>query len=115
MFFLSLSTKLAEHVMMTSQGGLSDFQAIVLNFVTGLSFVLGGVVVLASEPSSLTIGVILSIGGGVLLHVANMECLATAEHNCTLPIHKLWGFLGFCVGVIPIGLVLLNHEHCHAH
>ena len=77
--------------------------------------VLGGIVVLASEPSSLTIGVILSIGGGVLLHVANAECLATAERNCTRPIHKLWGFLGFSVGVIPIGLVLLNHEHCHAH
>jgi zinc transporter ZupT len=107
--------QLSDYLILIALGGMKPWQANTLNFITGLSMVLGGIVVLAAEPEPGTIGYILAVGAGALMYVAFVECLHTAERTATRPIHKLFGFMAFLSGAIPIGLVLLKGQHCNAH
>jgi zinc transporter ZupT len=112
--FHELAQEVADYFMLVHHCGMTPVSALALNFVCGLSISLGGVVVLAADLSSASIGVILCIGGGVYLHVAVAECLPTARKHERGRKQKMYGILAFISGAIPIGLVLLNHQHCHA-
>ena len=104
--------ELADFVVLTKHAGLSVWMALLLNFTSGLSIVLGGVIVLAADLSTMAIGALLSMSAGVYLYIAAVDCLprvSSALENCLE--HGLV-FLAFGAGAIPIGLVLLNHEHC---
>ena len=53
-------------------------------------------------------------GGGVYVHIAATECMSHV-YSYSEPggVKSLAGaFAMFCFGVIAIGLVLLDHEHC---
>lgn len=113
--FHELAQEVADYFMLVHHCGMSRIGALALNFVCGLSIMLGGIVVLAAELSNSSIGVILCIGGGVYVHVAVADCLTTAKKHEKGRRQKAYGILAFITGVVPIGLVLLNHQHCGGH
>jgi zinc transporter ZupT len=113
--FHELAQEVADYFILVHHCGMSRVGALLLNFSCGLSIMLGGIIVLSADLSSSTIGVILCIGGGVYVHVSVAECLTTAKKYERSRKHKAYGILAFVVGVVPIGLVLLNHQHCAAH
>jgi zinc transporter ZupT len=83
-----------------------------LNFVTGLSVCLGGIIVLAAKPSDEAVGIVLAIAGGVYVNIAACETFPRVEQAIKGRCDRALTFLMIIVGTIPIGLVLLKHEHC---
>ena len=65
-----VAQELADYFLLTRHVGLRPSIALLLNFVAGLSILLGGIIVLATPVSDLSIGVILSIDAGVHLYIA---------------------------------------------
>eukprot|EP00569_Conticribra_weissflogii_P008431 CAMPEP_0171358662 /NCGR_PEP_ID=MMETSP0879-20121228/132_1 /TAXON_ID=67004 /ORGANISM="Thalassiosira weissflogii, Strain CCMP1336" /LENGTH=593 /DNA_ID=CAMNT_0011864751 /DNA_START=25 /DNA_END=1806 /DNA_ORIENTATION=+ len=110
--FHEMAQELADFILLTQHAGLSIVKGAVLNFASGLFVALGGVLVLASEPSDITIGVILAIAGGVYLNVAATETFPRIERKLDNVKDRLLVIFMFAVGATPIGLVLLDHKHC---
>ena len=113
--FHELPHQIADYFLMVNYCGLEKWKALVLNFVVGLGTLLGAILVTAFDLSNLAIGVILAIGGGTFFQVGIAETLSRAEKFQITPAQKGFGFLAFLLGAIPIGLVLLDHEHCGGH
>lgn len=110
-----LAQELADYFLLTNQCGLKPVIALLLNFVSGLSGVLGAIIMMATDPSDTAIGVLLAISGGVYLQIAACECASRVHLESICLKDKLYGICGFIIGAIPIGLVLLKHEHCDDH
>ena len=89
--------------------------ALALNFVSGLSIVLGVIVVFAGDVSESTQGLLLAFGGGVFLHIAAVECMTEVYQKASTSCMRFSALLAFAVGAVSIGLVLLDHEHCIEH
>lgn len=108
-----IAQELADYFLLTKHANLAPLRALLLNFIAGLSVILGGLLVLALEISDLTIGVILALAAGVYIYIAACECLPRVnlvvetwkERASTIPI--------FLLGTIPVGLALINHSHCY--
>ena len=107
-----LPNQLAGYLVMVNQCGMNPFVALLVNFVFGLSIMLGGLLVLVFNFSHLAVGCLLAMGGGTFLHVAISELLGNAERNTKGGFEIVYMFLAFLLGAVPIGLILLNHEHC---
>jgi zinc transporter ZupT len=107
-----LPNQLAGYLVMVNQCGINPIVALILNFLFGLSILFGGLMVLVFDFSQVTVGCILAIGGGTFIHVAIGELLQNAERHMTGGIQMIYSFIAFLVGAIPIGLILINHEHC---
>lgn len=110
-----IAQEVADFYILTKHCHLKTSEALVLNFIGGLSVMMGGLVVLLVNVNSMVAGCILTIGGGVYVHNAAAECfpIAKASHDCL--VDKLVCLFSFFIGAVPIGLVLLNHFHCGGH
>ena len=101
-------------VILTGPGRLTKAQAVMLNVVSSLSAIVGAMIIagIEDEANSTLVGVFLNYGGGVYLYISLVEIapLMFASGEDTKYILKQ--LFGFCVGVMALGLVLLNHEHC---
>jgi UTP--glucose-1-phosphate uridylyltransferase len=115
--------ELADYAVLTgSEVGMRPASALLVNFLSGLSVMLGVLVINLSEVSNSAVGLLLAFGGGVYLYIAAVECMAKVL-RLRLPARiNLGCLLAFTVGAILIGLILLDHEHCipedgsgHAH
>ena len=73
---------------------------------------LGGIIVLAFEPSSQAKGIILAMGGGVYVYVAGSETIPRIERYLTSRKDRALSLLFVILGAVPIGLVLIDHKHC---
>ena len=73
---------------------------------------LGGVVVLATNTSDVATGIILAIAGGVYINIAAVETLPRVDKHIDGKMDRALMLLFFIVGTVPLGLVLLDHEHC---
>jgi len=109
-----VAQELADYFLLTRHAGLRPSIALLLNFAAGLSILLGGIIVLATPVSDLSIGVILSIAAGVYLYIAACECLPRVSAVVHTRGDRFLSMLIFIIGVVPIGLALLNHSHCEA-
>jgi len=107
-----LPQELADYFVLTGGAALSPLVALVLNFVTGLSVVLGAIVVLASDPPNSDVGLLLAFGAGTYLHIGTVECMAKIYEAKQSALIRAASVMAFIVGTIIIGLVLLDHEHC---
>ena len=109
-----LVQEFADFFLLIGPGGLSVLMACVVNFMSGISVMIGGAIYLATEPGSGTKGLMLAFSAGVYLYVACTEAAVHAVHNA----HKFSAaqrvllFLFFVTGAVGIGLVLLDYEHC---
>ena len=110
-----LSQELADFFVLIGPGGLKAPQALLVNFISQLGVVVGGLVFCASEPSSEAIGVMLAFGGGVYMYIGATECgghMMKSEGSTPKLALACVGL--FILGAIVIGLVLLDHDHCEA-
>ena len=109
-----LAQELGDFILLTKHGGLTICQALILNFISGLSVVLGAIIFLLANPSDQATGVLLTIGAGVYVNIAATETIPRLDQISKTRMHRVWTLIGCIVGTIPIGLVLLNHHHCEA-
>ena len=109
-----IAQELADYFLLTRHAGLRPSVALMLNFAAGLSILFGGIVVLATPVSDLSIGVILSVAAGVYLYIAACECLPRVSAVVHTRGERFLSMSIFILGVVPIGLALLNHSHCEA-
>jgi zinc transporter ZupT len=107
-----LAQEVADFFLLTKHCNLRVSTALFLNFIGGLSIMLGAVLVLAFDITEGATGCILAVGAGVYVYVAAAECLPRAKASQTKVADKVISLVSFVVGVVPIGLVLLNHGHC---
>lgn len=110
--FHEIAQELADFILLTRYAGLSIIKACVLNFVSGLSVMLGGIVFLASDPSDEATGILLAMAGGVYVNIAACETLPRLDQIVKGRMDRVWILVSVIIGTIPIGLVLLNHQHC---
>jgi len=110
--FHEIAQELADFIVLTRYAGLSICKAMVLNFLSGLSVCLGGVVFLAANPSNQATGIILAMGGGLYFNIAACETVPRLEKVVNSRWDRAWTLLSIIIGTIPIGLILLNHQHC---
>jgi zinc transporter ZupT len=111
-----IAQELSDYIVLTDpkQGNLRPAAALILNFVSGLSVVLGIVLVLSLEVGPRTIGCMLTLGGGVYIQIGLAECMGRVYAQATNTRLKLASITLFCIGAVAIGLILFNHEHCIA-
>ena len=112
-----LAQELSDFVVLTDpkQGGLSPVKALLCNWVSGLSVVLGAIIILTVDVDNRAMGMLLSYGGGVYLQIGASECMPKFYSSASKS--KLLHFAGiaaFCIGCLAIGLVLFDHDHCVA-
>jgi len=107
-----LAQEIGDFFLLVNHASLTPLQALGVNFISGLSVLLGGLVVLAIEPGNTAVGVILSLSAGVYIHLAAGECLPRIDNLLVSAKERLISLAFFILGSAPIGLVLLNHEHC---
>mmetsp|Transcript_36371 Transcript_36371/g.63773 ORF Transcript_36371/g.63773 Transcript_36371/m.63773 type:complete len:611 (-) Transcript_36371:126-1958(-) len=110
--FHEIAQELADFVLLTRYAGLSIIKACVLNFISGLTVCLGGIVFLAGNPSDEATGIILAMAGGVYFNIAACETLPRLENIVKGRGDRVWVLFSVIVGTLPIGLILLNHQHC---
>jgi zinc transporter ZupT len=115
-----LAQEIADYILLTTHCGLSSVVALVLNFISGCSVLLGVVIVLSIDLDESSIGAILSVSAGVYLYIGVGECIPRVQAVLRTPNvprreklqRTLIFFVFFVFGAVPIGLVLLNHGHC---
>ena len=84
--------------------------ALLYNFLCGISVMLGGIVIIATDVSSKDVGMILAFGAGTYIYVATVHLFEEIKEVKDMAIR----ILCFCIGCVSIGLILLDHEHCTA-
>jgi zinc transporter ZupT len=109
-----LAQELADYFLLTEHCNIRPDVALALNFASGLSVLFGALLILSADVNYNTMGCLLAIGAGVYLYIAAAECLPRARSAQKNTKDKLMSLVSFVFGVLPIGLVLLNHGHCEA-
>ena len=108
-----IAQELADFFILTKHAGLSVKWALALNFLSGLSVMLGGIIVLAvNDITAHAVGIILAVAAGVYIYIGATECIPRVERQLNGSKDRILGIVMFAVGAIPIGLALLNHQHC---
>jgi UTP--glucose-1-phosphate uridylyltransferase len=131
--------ELADFLVLTKAAQLSYSQVLTFNAVSGFSVIFGGIAIASSDISDYAVGMLLAFGAGQYIYTGAVELMPTFNdsHHDVLD-HlgyfflegskrpeaskgtrvsmwdKVIGLCMFMVGVVAVGLVLLNHSHCEA-
>ena len=112
-----IAQELADYLVLTDpfQGDLTPFRSLFMNFISGMSVILGVLISVGSGSNNdFWHGLLLAFGAGVYLQIAAAECMPRVSVSATSSRLRAVSLLTFVVGVIAISLVLLNHKHCTA-
>lgn len=107
-----LCHQLSDFMLLMNECGLTFYQTMMLNFLSGTSVMIGGVMALGINFSTMAIGTILSASAGIFIQIAACECVPMFQRERKTHTDTLIFFISFLLGAVPIGLVLLNHKHC---
>ena len=107
-----VAQEIADYFLLTEHAGLKPLQALLLNFIAGLSVVFGGILVLAVDITDMFIGLVLAMTSGTYIYIAACECIPRADAVVETWIDRVLTILVFVVGAVPVGLALINHSHC---
>mmetsp|Transcript_50617 Transcript_50617/g.162570 ORF Transcript_50617/g.162570 Transcript_50617/m.162570 type:complete len:176 (-) Transcript_50617:199-726(-) len=108
-----LPQELADYAVLTGSGvGMTPARALLVNFLSGLSVMLGVVIINVTEVDNGFVGLLLAFGGGVYLHIAASECMPKVYQLKFSAKTHLLCLLAFVLGATFIGLILLDHKHC---
>eukprot|EP00559_Dactyliosolen_fragilissimus_P002885 CAMPEP_0184860460 /NCGR_PEP_ID=MMETSP0580-20130426/5350_1 /TAXON_ID=1118495 /ORGANISM="Dactyliosolen fragilissimus" /LENGTH=566 /DNA_ID=CAMNT_0027357577 /DNA_START=77 /DNA_END=1777 /DNA_ORIENTATION=- len=109
-----IAQELADYILLTEHAGLRVFTALALNFLSGTSCILGGIIILSLNITSETVGILLALAAGIYIQIAAVQSYPRAEALVENKLDKFMFLIMAILGAIPIGLVLLDHEHCEA-
>ena len=109
-----ITQEIADFCLLISRGNMSVGAAIIFNLLSGVSCIIGAVVASYVELTDETVGGLLAFSGGVYLWAAMCECIAPLVQDTKGVSIILLRIFMFVIGVVAIGLVLLNHVHCEA-
>merc|ERR1711937_604439 len=115
--------ELADFVVLVKRAGIKWYFALLFNFIRGMSTVIGALIFYEVDVSQMFEGWSLAFGAGVYLYVAMTELgpdVAKIAQESGKPdsdrqellLGSIKRLLGFTIGAVSIGLVLLGHEHC---
>lgn len=105
--------ELADYAILTGTAvGMAPAKALFLNFLAGLSVILGVIVINATEVENSVTGLLLAFGGGTYVYLGAAECMPRVHHKQLSAKMHLLCMLAFMVGAVLIGLILLDHKHC---
>mmetsp|Transcript_49936 Transcript_49936/g.117638 ORF Transcript_49936/g.117638 Transcript_49936/m.117638 type:complete len:169 (+) Transcript_49936:2-508(+) len=108
-----LPQEISDFVLLT-KAGLPAWKALCFNWLSSLSSVLGAIIVIPLSQGAdldLSMGLLLGIGAGFLLYIAiDLIPGIVAINNIR---QARWCWLSFSIGAVAMGLMLLNHVHCH--
>lgn len=110
-----IAQEISDFVVLTNpnQGGMKPITALAWNFVSGLSVILGVVIILGCDVDSRAQGLLLAYGGGVYLQIGAAECIPSMNSAAGgSKLLRLAGILAFAFGAFCIGVVLFDHKHC---
>ena len=108
-----LPQEVADFVVLTGPDvALTPWKALTANFISGLSVLLGSIIVLLAKVDDASVGLLLAFGGGVYLHIGATDCLPKMYNPQLTFQERLLAFGAFIIGAILIGLILIGHEHC---
>uniref|UniRef100_A0A7S4G737 Uncharacterized protein n=1 Tax=Eutreptiella gymnastica TaxID=73025 RepID=A0A7S4G737_9EUGL len=115
-----LAAELSEFWLLTdkAKGGLTYFQALLLNFISSLTVVLGALIISFTEITPAVLGALLALGGGTLMYLGIVPIWHGLLIEKPTMLYLVVCTLCFVLGATLIGLVLIGHEHCeagHAH
>jgi zinc transporter ZupT len=108
-----LPQELADYTILTGPlGGMGPIMALTTNFLSGLSVLIGAIMIVATDVSDHVTGLLLAFGGGVYIHIAATECMPRIyNEKLSVPV-RVACIASFILGCVLIGLILLDHEHC---
>ena len=115
--FHEIAQELSDYLVLTdpAQGALQPPLALLLNGLSGLSVLLGTIIIFSLESiHDPTVGMLLAFGGGVYVQIGASECMPRVFTNADSVKARVCCLASFVVGVTAIGLVLLDHRHCNA-
>jgi len=107
-----LSTELGDYLVLTTAGRMKPSAALMFNFISGLTCIIGGLIASSVDMSDGTVGGLLGFSGGMYIWVC-VEAFSEALHAQT-PKEKGMVLGLLFTGFLLIGLVLFGHEHCEA-
>lgn len=108
-----IAQELADFLVLATVCSIRPMYALALNFASGVTIFLGAAIVLSSELTDRSVGLLLAFGAGLYLYNAAVECVPRVMSEPELRT-KAAGLALFVLGAIAIGLVLLGHIHCEA-
>ena len=115
--FHGIAQELSDFLVLTDpmQGGLKAGTALLLNALSGLSVLLGTILVFSLETvNDPMVGMLLAFGGGVYVQIGAAECMPRVFALADTIKLRACCLTAFAVGATAIGLVLLDHQHCSA-
>ena len=101
----------SDFLLLTMRGKMKVFEALFMNFLSGLSCVIGAAIALAADIDGLSRGVILVFAAGQYFWIATVECFPRILEVKTSGEMK-YHLTALLLGLLIISLVLLFHEHC---
>lgn len=107
-----LAQEISDLGLLTNHCGLPLWMALLINFLTGSSTLIGALLVLSLDISEKATGIFLAISAGVYINIFACECMPRVNAQLKSLSRTLQFMLCFAIGAVPIGLVLLNHGHC---
>jgi len=113
--FTELSRMNANYFHLTQIAGIKACPALLYTLFSGIAIFVGVTIIIATNPSRLVTGNILSVAAGVYFHISASECLPriySVLSVVTVSWHKLLAVLFFAIGALPVGLTLNQHGHC---
>jgi zinc transporter ZupT len=109
-----IAQEIADFYLLTKHCNIKVPMALCLNFLGGLSVMIGAIFIISFNINTMVTGCVLALGSGVYMYIAAAKCYPQAKASQRTMADKLLSLAAWSVGVVPIGLVLLNHEHCKA-
>jgi zinc transporter ZupT len=110
-----LAQEVADFALLHHHCGIKVWKALLYNFISGFSVVIGALLILSFEMSETAQGTTLALAAGIYIYIAACECVPRIQAVRKGPKDTLLFLIFFILGAVPIGLVLLNHSHCDAH
>ena len=95
-----LVQEVADGLILLRRANLTLGQALLANFISGTSIMVGTVIVLCSDVSSSAQGLLLAFGGGAYISMAAIECMPAMVANSRTLEMKVAALVSFAIGTI---------------
>lgn len=111
-----LGQEISDYVVLTDpkQGALKPAVALLLNFLSGFSVLIGIIIMMSTNVDNFALGMLLAFGAGVYIQIGGAECMPRVYEAAKTINLRVASIAFFTLGALAIGLVLLDHEHCVA-